>query len=131
MSTAKKLLIKPGYRMTILNMPDTYAFPMDEFPEGVEVTETLDGEFEWVLLFAHNQEELNKYAPEVFPWLKGDAPFWVAYPKKSSKIKTDISRDQGWEMLQEAGYQGVSLVSLNDIWSAFRVRDEKYIKPKK
>ena len=131
MSTAKKLLIKPGYRMTIVNRPDTYAFPMEELLEDVEVTEALEGEFDWVLLFAHNQAELNEYAPQVFTRLKGDAPFWVAYPKKSSKIKTDISRDQGWEMLREAGYQGVSLVSLNDIWSAFRVRHETYIKPKK
>jgi hypothetical protein len=51
---------------------------------------------------------------------------WFAYPKKTGAIRTDISRDTGWEPLAEAGLLPVTLVSLNETWSAlrFRYRDE-------
>jgi hypothetical protein len=130
MGLVKKLLIKSGYRLTVQNAPEGFSLPADELPEAVEVVHTLDGSFDFVLLFVHNKAELEQHALQVLPHLKEDASFWVAYPKKSSKIKTDISRDQGWEVLQQAGYQGVSLISIDDTWSAFRVRNEKFIKKK-
>ncbi|MED4609299.1 hypothetical protein [Paenibacillus validus] len=79
-------------------------------------------------MLARNQAELQRLAPDVLPKLKDAAIFWVAYPKKSSKLKSDITRDSGWEILQQAGYIGVSLISIDDTWSAFRLRQEKYVK---
>jgi hypothetical protein len=128
MSLVKKLLIKKGVRAIVLNAPDTFSLPTAELPADVEIAEQLEGSFDFVLVFAHNQEELNTQVPNILPHLKEDALFWVAYPKKTSKIKSDISRDKGWEVLKEAGYHGVSLISLDDTWSAFRVRHEQYIK---
>lgn len=130
MSIAKKMLIKPGYRITVQNAPEPFALSADELPEQVEQTSVLDGLFDFVLLFAANQEELNRYAPPIFPHLRDDSVFWVAYPKKSSKFRSDISRDTGWESLQQAGYVGVSLVSLDDTWSAFRLRKAELVKKK-
>ncbi|MFM1654120.1 hypothetical protein ACI7RC_18770 [Brevibacillus sp. B_LB10_24] len=128
MGFVKKLMIKSGYRATVVNPPEHFTLPAEELPEDVEVTGTLEGSFDFVLLFVHSKAELDDYAPKVLPHLRDDAHFWVAYPKKSSKIKTDISRDSGWEVLKEAGYVGVSLISIDDTWSAFRVRKEAYVK---
>ncbi|WAH38028.1 hypothetical protein [Alicyclobacillus dauci] len=122
MPLVKKLLIKPGYRMTIVNAPKDFIFPTEELPDDIEIVNDLEGSFDFVLIFAHSQAELGTYAVPVVSHLKEDALFWVAYPKKTSKIKSDISRDHGWELLQDAGYQGVSLISLDDTWSAFRLR---------
>jgi hypothetical protein len=131
MSIVKKLLIKQGYRITVVNAPEAFSLPAEELPEGVEVTDQVEGTLDFALLFAHNQEELRRHVPEVLPHLKEDALLWIAYPKKSSKIKSDISRDSGWEVLKEAGYDGVSLVSIDETWSAFRCRQKQYIKTKK
>ncbi|GIP38913.1 hypothetical protein J31TS4_21930 [Paenibacillus sp. J31TS4] len=124
MGLIKKLLLKPGYRAAVLNPPDGFGLPEEELPEGVVLTNGLEeaGELDFALLFARNQEELGKTAPLLLPRLKPDAVFWTAYPKKSSKLKSDITRDSGWDVLKEAGFEGVSLVSIDETWSAFRLR---------
>ncbi|NDI35364.1 hypothetical protein [Chengkuizengella sediminis] len=124
MGLVKKLLIKNGFHASIINAPESFSLPADELPSDVEISNHLDGEFDFILLFAHNQKELKEYTPEIISQLKKDALFWVAYPKKSSKINSDITRDTGWESLKELGYQGVSLISIDQTWSAFRLRNK-------
>jgi hypothetical protein len=125
MSLAKKVFIKNGYRLTVVNAPAHFTLPLNELTDQVEVSDKLEGIFDFVLAFAHSQEELKAFIPKILPHLKEDATFWVAYPKKSSKIKSDLSRDQGWEVLKEAGYEGVSLISIDETWSAMRFRKPK------
>jgi hypothetical protein len=122
MSLVKKLFIKRGYRVIVVNAPEHFALPQSELPEEVEVCHELTGDFDFVLLFAHSQDELSAFVPKVLPHMKDGTTFWVAYPKKSSKIKSDISRDHGWDVLHAAGYQGVSLISIDETWSAMRFR---------
>lgn len=128
MSLPKKLLYKPGYRICVVNAPEHFSFAKDELPEQVAIVTDLDANLDSVLLFAPSQEELSLHAARVLASLKDDGLLWVAYPKKSSKIKTDIHRDAGWDVLNELKYFGVSLISIDDTWSAMRFRHEKYIK---
>jgi hypothetical protein len=109
----------------VVNAPDSFELPHDLLPERVEVTHQLDGTFDFVLAFAHSQEELNTLVPKILLTLKDATIFWVAYPKKSSKIKSDLNRDQGWQILHEAGYEGVSLIAIDETWSAMRFRKPK------
>lgn len=122
MGLAKKLFIKKGYRLTVVNAPDQFALPLEEVDGEVEAAAELTGSFDFILVFAHSQSELQEYIPQALPHLKETGNLWVAYPKKSSKIKSDISRDQGWEPLHEAGYEGCSLISIDDTWSGMRFR---------
>jgi predicted CoA-binding protein len=128
MSLAKKLLIKSGYRVIVVNAPADFELTTEEAAGEIIHEKQLNGAFDFLLLFAQNQAELARFVPEVLPHLKEAAIFWVAYPKKSAKLKSDITRDSGWDVLKQQGYQGVSLISIDDTWSAFRVRHEKYIK---
>lgn len=86
MGLVKKLLIKKGYRITVVNAPADFRLPQEELPDEVKISSTLEGIFDFVLLFAHDQKELNTWVPQILPHLREDALFWVAYPKKSSKI---------------------------------------------
>jgi len=52
----------------------------------------------------------------------GKAMFWVSYPKGSSKIKCDINRDIMWDLCIPLGFHPVSLVSLDEKWSAVRMK---------
>jgi hypothetical protein len=54
--------------------------------------------------------------------VKQDGLLWVSYPKRSSKVETDISRDVGWEVMAEAGLRPVTQVSIDEIGSALRFR---------
>ncbi|HEY2601580.1 MAG TPA: hypothetical protein VGI67_08495 [Thermoleophilaceae bacterium] len=52
---------------------------------------------------------------------------WGAYPKKSSGIETDVTRDHGWDALYEAGLQPVRQIAIDDTWSALRFRRAEHV----
>ena len=120
-SLAKKLRIQPGQRILVLNPPPGY---LDELslPEGVELAERPEGTFDFVHLFVKNTAELESLGPTAIEGVKCDGLLWISYPKQSSKVETDLTRDVGWEMMAEAGLRPVTQVSVNDVWSALRFR---------
>ena len=78
-------------------------------------------------LFAYNKKELKNLSETAVKSLKYDGIFWISYPKKSSKIETDLCRDEGWEIMSDFGLRPVSAVSINETWSALRFRLEKIV----
>jgi len=72
------------------------------------------------LVFAVNENQLNGILRDVMPALKDNSKFWVAYPKITSKIVTDLNRDSSWQQLTSAGYESVNEVALDHVWSAAR-----------
>lgn len=75
---------------------------------------------DFALVFAVNENQLNGILRDVMPALKENSKFWVAYPKTTSKIVTDLNRDSSWEQLTSAGYETVNEVALDHVWSAAR-----------
>jgi len=75
---------------------------------------------DFALVFAVNENQLNGILKDVMPALKEDSKFWVAYPKITSKIVTDLNRDSSWQQLTSAGYESVHEVVLDHVWSAAR-----------
>ena len=57
--------------------------------------------------------------------LKPESVLWIAFPKGASKIKTDLTRDKGWETVQRMDLKWVNLISVNETWSAFALRPYK------
>lgn len=126
----KKLRIQPGQRILILNAPDDYLPELGPLPEDVQVEEKASGSFDLVHLFVRSLAELKEFGPTALEAAEYDGLFWVSYPKKSSKIKTDISRDNGWDVLNEAGLRPVTQVSVDETWSALRFRPYEKVKKK-
>ena len=111
-----KLKIKTAADGLVLNAPSGFdQKPYDSTPKA-KIS------YGFVLLFTKDKAALDKLLPKTLKALKEDGLFWIAYPKKSSVIKTDITRDNGWDALQAAGYEAVSLVAIDDTWSALRFR---------
>lgn len=75
---------------------------------------------DFALVFAVNENQLNGILRDVMPALKEDSKFWVAYPKITSKIVTDLNRDSSWQKLTSAGYETCHEVVLDHVWSAAR-----------
>jgi len=75
---------------------------------------------DFALVFAVNVSQLNGILKDVMPALKENSKFWVAYPKTTSKIVTDLNRDCSWQQLTSAGYETVNEVALDHVWSAAR-----------
>src|SRR5258706_13836666 len=89
----KKLLIKPGYSLLILNAPEGYSDMLNPLPDGASIKTTAAGLFDFVQLFVYSKAEVDKNVKQAIQSLKPGGLLWLCYPKKSSKIKTDITRD--------------------------------------
>lgn len=121
-SLVKKLLIKPGQRMLILNAPSGYHQALGELPEGVELTEAADGSFDFVQLFVANRAELDQHLTTATGAVKPEGLLWICYPKGSSKLKSDLNRDILWKAIEPLGLMGVTLIAIDETWSAMRFR---------
>ena len=116
---AKKLKLKPGLKAAVLNAPDGY---LQELKHDPDISTKLNGKFDWLQIFARNKKELDALAPKAAAALKPDSILWLSFPKGSSKIQTDLTRDKGWQILQSLGLKWITLVSINENWSAFALR---------
>ncbi len=123
----KKLLIKPLHRVAVLNAPPGFAERLDGLPDGVDLAEQPDGIRDIVLVFVTNSGELDRLAQTAINSVKREGVLWVAYPKKSSKVPTDLSRDVSWQPLRGTGFEVVSSIAIDDVWSALRFRPVELI----
>ncbi len=118
----KKLRVQPGLGMLVLNAPEGYMETLGPLPEGAHVETEPTGTFEWGQGFVRDVMELRLLAPQARDAVNYDGLLWISYPKKSSKIATDISRDVAWEVMKEFGLRPVFQVSIDETWSALRFR---------
>jgi len=116
---AKKLLVKPGYRAALVNAPAGFAKRLEPLPDGASVAEGAGPGNDLVLAFARDSTELSRVASSAARLVKADGLLWICYPKGG---KSDLSRDVLWDILSKDGFTGVTLVSVDAIWSAMRFR---------
>jgi hypothetical protein len=121
-SIIKKLRIKEAMRIVIINAPEGYVKSLGRLPEKATIETGLKDTHDLVLLFVKNKAELNKMASAAARLLKPDASFWISFPKKSSGVSTDLNRDEGWRIMNTMNYKGVSLIAINETWSAGRFK---------
>ena len=123
----KKLRIQSGQRILILNPPQGYFEELGRLPLDVDLAERPEGTFDFIQLFVKQRAELEGQLPIIEQSIKYDALLWICYPKQSSKVNSDLNRDIIWGMVSKTGLEGVTLVSLNAIWSAMRFRPAKRV----
>ena len=121
----KKMKLKPGQRAAIINAPDGYLEALQPLPAEAEVAEQLVGTFDWVQLFVKTQAELEQVLAQVRAALKPAGTLWITFPKGTSKIQTDLTRDKGWDALRALDLKWINLISVDETWSAFSLRPYK------
>jgi hypothetical protein len=119
---AKKMKLKAGLKAAVINAPENY---VDELRHDTAMSPTLNGKFDWIQIFVKSKAELEGLAPKAAKALRPDSMLWISFPKGSSKIQTDLTRDKGWESLQALDLKWITLVSVNETWSAFALRPYK------
>ena len=73
--------------------------------------------------FVLDKAQMEKEVEKILKFLKGDVLLWIYYPKRTSKIQTDLTRDKGWDSLLKHGeLHWISLVSFNETLSTFACR---------
>jgi hypothetical protein len=127
---SEKLGIKAGHRILILNAPHGYLETLGSLPGEVMFEPGADRAFDFVQAFVHNRAEVDIVSANAIKALKPGGLLWFSYPKKSSGVDTDISRDSGWESVRDVGLRPGSQVSVDDTWSALRFRPVEDVRPR-
>jgi hypothetical protein len=121
-STAQKLKIKENFNLLTINAPADFRKNIGELPKGVKMSKDSKN-FNQVHWFVMNKAQMDKELTKVLKLIKDDVILWIYYPKGTSKLQTDLTRDKGWDNLLKHDELGwISLISFDDTWSTFGSR---------
>jgi len=119
---AKKMKLKAGSRAAVINAPEKY---LEELKHDAEISQKLSGKFDWIQIFVKNKSGADLLIPKAAKVLKPESILWISFPKGTSKIQTDLTRDKGWDVIQTLDLKWITLISVNETWSAFALRPYK------
>jgi hypothetical protein len=122
-SLAKKMKRKAQAHAAIIEAPAGYEAA--SFAGMEPAASSLRGRFDWIQIFVQNKAQLDRLAPKAAAALNPDSILWITFPKGSSKIQTDLTRDQGWDIIRTLDLKWITLISVNETWSAFSLRPYK------
>lgn len=121
---AKKLGIKPGNRIKLVNEPDHYKDLFEDWTE--EATQDNDGtDLDFVHLFVKKGPDLESLVRDAMGRLKKTGIVWISWPKGSSKIETDLNRDIIREAVLDIGLVDVKVAAIDEDCSGLKVMYRK------
>jgi len=121
---AKKLQVKPGKCWLFYNAPENYLALLEPLPTGTKTLFAPKGDFDGIQLFVKSSADLVAGLKIIAPLLKPDTVLWITYPKKSSGIKSDLEMMSSWDEPAKYGLRPVAAASVNETWTAIRLRPE-------
>jgi len=127
----EKLNYKGQKRIAVINSENDFRLGQPDELKDVKIDSEIDQRYPYsfIMIFVTKVEEVEHLVPEALHNLVADGMLWFCFPKKSSgKYNSQVNRDHGWKALNDLGFYGVSVVSLNEDWSGQRFRNLKYIK---
>jgi len=131
----KELLDKLNYkdyrRIAVINAEPKFLREISKELIGIIIDTEIDLRcpYEYMIIFVKTSAEVTQIAPVALHNLTADGVLWFCYPKKSSRLHTNgLERDRGWNTLNDLGFHGIRMVSVDEDWTALRFRNIKYIK---
>ena len=117
----EKLELNDERNLLIQGLPSSIEKQFAKLSYSKNVTPLLRSKkVDFVLVFAVNAAQLTGIIKDVIPALREDTKIWVAYPKNTSKIVSDLNRLSSWCVLAEGGYENCCEVTLDHVWGARR-----------
>lgn len=118
-SILEKLQLKDERNLLIQGLPSTIEKQFIKLSFAKNITPLLKiKKIDFALVFAISKVQLKDILQDVLPNLQENAKLWIAYPKVTSKIVSDLSRDCNWECVAPLGLEGVRMISLDPVWCA-------------
>jgi hypothetical protein len=116
----KKLGIKDGSRFAVRRAPDGFADTLGELPDGAEWRVQVRPGLDVVIAFATRRAELVADWPKLAAAVAPSGAVWFAWPKKASKVPTDITEDVLREEFLPTGWVDVKVCAIDETWSGLK-----------
>lgn len=118
---AKKLGIRDGMRIAVLNAPDQYLSWLSDLPQSARIESKLEKPVGAVHVFLTERADLEQVLVELRELLEPAGFVWVSWPKKASKIATDLTEDVIRRVALPLGLVDVKVCAVSDIWSGLKL----------
>jgi hypothetical protein len=116
----KKLGIREGSRVAVVSPPDGFTRALTPLPPGAQLRSGARGRCDVVLFFVTRRAELSRRFPSFVRALETDGGLWVAWPKKTSGVATDLAFDTVQEIGLDAGLVDNKVCAIDATWSGLR-----------
>ena len=117
---AKKLGIKNGFKIKIVNYPDSYFELFTDFPSETYQISDIKTKKDFIHYFAKTIAELEKDIKQLSEEIEQNGIIWISWPKKSSKVETDLSGNIVREIGLKTGLVDIKVCAVDEIWSGLK-----------
>jgi hypothetical protein len=116
----KKLGLKAGFAAFVHQPPDAYFDWLGPLPEDIVVKERLQGALDFIHLFIKDKKTFQQVFVKAMKCLKKDGMLWVSWPKKSSKVATDLDENVIRDFGLKEGLVDVKVCAVDEVWSGLK-----------
>lgn len=118
---AKKLGIKTAAKVMLLNAPDYYLQLFTDLPTDVYFVDEAAVKKDVIHFFTKQQDEFLTMLPQLMNQMNPDGMIWVSWPKKASKVVTDITEDVIRNFAIKIGLVDIKVCAVDEIWSGLKL----------
>jgi hypothetical protein len=118
---SKKLGIKPGFNIKLVNAPEYYLSLFTDLPADLSFKEESITKKDFIHFFTKEEDEFIKTLPLLKDQMKPTGMIWVSWPKKASKIVTDITEDTIRNYAIKIGLVDIKVCAVDEIWSGLKL----------
>jgi hypothetical protein len=118
---ARKLGIKPGYRVVLLGAPDGFDATLGELPDGVRVARRASGTADVIVTFHTRRAELERRLATLRALMAPASGLWIAWPKRAARVDTDMTEDVVREVALPTGLVDNKVCAIDETWSGLRL----------
>ena len=116
----RKLGIKADAEVALLGAPEGFEALLAPLPDGVKLAWTAGGRLDVIILFATELSDLRRRFGAAEAALDTDGGLWVAWPKRASKVPTDLNLQRIQEVAFEWGLVDNKSCAIDEVWSGLR-----------
>jgi hypothetical protein len=125
---ARKLGIKEGMAVASIDAPDDFAALLDPLPGGVTWTRRLRAPVDLAVAFFSARRVVTARWPALTAAVGHEGTVWVAWPKKSSGVATDLTEDTFRELLLPTGWVDTKVCAIDDTWAGLKFVPRKELR---
>jgi hypothetical protein len=129
---AKKLGIKEGSRVALVNAPADFESTLEQLPDGVAFVKRPTKQLDIILFFVLTERALARDFEKLASRLIANGMIWIAWPKKSTGVATDLSFERVQRIGLDAGLVDVKICAIDETWSGlkfvYRLKDRSALK---